>query len=106
MLIKVERSRENGSVDIAVGLHRKDEELHMRVSHVVLASVGALVVSGPALANCPVNDATTEKVIASQPEFREGRTLRSCAICAPCAMRLSCSTLMNKTGRASGLSPF
>ena len=61
----------------------------MRATHIVVASVCALIVSGPALANCPVNDATTEKVIASQPEFREGanaqvvrdlRTLRDAAV--------------------------
>ncbi len=61
----------------------------MRATHIVLASVCALVVSGPALANCPVTDAATEKAIASKPEFREGanaqivrdlRTLRDAAV--------------------------
>ncbi len=61
----------------------------MRATHVVLASVCALVVSGPALADCPVTDAATEKAIASKPEFRGGanaqvvrdlRTLRDAAV--------------------------
>ena len=61
----------------------------MRATHVVLASVCAFVVSGPALANCPVTDAATENAIASKPEFRGGanaqvvrdlRTLRDAAV--------------------------
>ena len=61
----------------------------MRFTRIVLASVCALSVSGPALADCPVKDATTEQVIASKPEFRVGanaqvvrdlRTLRDAAV--------------------------
>ena len=61
----------------------------MRATRFVLASVGALVGTGPALASCPVDDAMTEKAIATKPEFREGanaqvvrdlRTLRDAAV--------------------------
>src|ERR687897_718490 len=62
----------------------------MRAAHVVLTSICALVVTGPALADCPVVDAgRTEKRIASKPEFRDGanaqvvrdlRTLRDAAV--------------------------
>jgi hypothetical protein len=45
----------------------------MRATHVVLTSICALVITGPAFADCPVVDAAkTEKVIASKPEFRDG----------------------------------
>jgi hypothetical protein len=61
----------------------------MRVTHIVLASVCALAVSGPALAGCPVADAKIEKAIATKPEFRDPanaqvvrdlRTLRDAAV--------------------------
>jgi hypothetical protein len=62
----------------------------MRATHVVLSSICALVITGSALADCPVVDAAkTEKVIASKPEFRDGanaqvvrdlRTLREAAV--------------------------
>src|ERR687897_2915471 len=62
----------------------------MRAAHVVLTSICALVVTGPALADCPVVDAgRTEKRLASKPEFRDGanaqvvrdlRTLRDAAV--------------------------
>ena len=62
----------------------------MRATHVVLTSICALVITGSALADCPVVDAAkTEKVIASKPEFRDGanaqvvrdlRTLRDAAV--------------------------
>jgi hypothetical protein len=60
----------------------------MRATHIVVASVCALVVTGPALASCPV-DAKTEKAIATQPKFRNRanaqvvrdlRTLRDAAV--------------------------
>ena len=43
----------------------------MRATHIILASVCALVVTGPALAGCPVADAAVEKAIATKPEFRD-----------------------------------
>ena len=61
----------------------------MRATHIVLASVCALVITGPALADCAVNDAKIEKVIATKPEFRQEanaqvvrdlRTLRDAAV--------------------------
>lgn len=61
----------------------------MRATQIVLASVLGLVVTGPALAGCPVADAKIEKAIASKPEFRGGanaqvvrdlRTLRDAAV--------------------------
>ncbi len=61
----------------------------MRATHIVLASVCALVVTGRALADCPVADAKIEKTIASKPEFRDAanaqvvrdlRTLRDAAV--------------------------
>ena len=61
----------------------------MPTSHIVLASFCALVVTGPALAGCPVGDAKVEKAIAAKPEFRLGanaqvvrdlRTLRDAAV--------------------------
>jgi hypothetical protein len=42
----------------------------MRATRIVLASVFTLVVTGPALAGCPVDDAKVEKAIAMRPEFR------------------------------------
>ncbi len=61
----------------------------MRATHIVLASVCALVVPSPALAGCPVADARIETAIATRPEFRQGgnaqvvrdlRTLRDAAV--------------------------
>ena len=62
----------------------------MRAAHVVLSLICALVVTGPALADCPVVDAAkSEKRLASKPEFRDGanaqvvrdlRTLRDAAV--------------------------
>ena len=61
----------------------------MRATHIVLASICALVFTGRALAACPVADAKIEKKIASQPEFRDPanaqvvrdlRTLRDAAV--------------------------
>ena len=61
----------------------------MRASRNVLASVFTLVVTGPALAGCPVDDAKIEKAIATKPEFRNRanapvvrdlRTLRDAAV--------------------------
>lgn len=61
----------------------------MRATHIVLASVFSLVVTGPALAGCPVADAKLEKAIAAKPELRDGanaqvvrdlRTLRDAAV--------------------------
>jgi hypothetical protein len=62
----------------------------MCATHVVFASICALVVIGPALADCPVVDAAkTEKRLANKPEFRDGanaqvvrdlRTLRDAAV--------------------------
>jgi hypothetical protein len=55
----------------------------------VLASLGALVVAGPAFAACPVADAKVETAIATKPAFRAGanaqvvrdlRTLRDAAV--------------------------
>lgn len=55
----------------------------------VLASLGALVVAGPAFAACPVADAEVENAIATKPAFRAGanaqvvrdlRTLRDAAV--------------------------
>jgi hypothetical protein len=57
----------------------------------VLASLGALVVAGPAFAACPVADAEVENAIATKPAFRAGanaqvvrdlRTLRDAAVLA------------------------
>ena len=56
---------------------------------VALASLGALLVTGPALAACPVADAKIENAIATKPAFRAGanaqvvrdlRTLRDAAV--------------------------
>ncbi len=61
----------------------------MRATHIVIASACALVVTGPALAGCPVADAKIEKAIATKPEFRDAanaqvvrdlRTLRDAAV--------------------------
>jgi hypothetical protein len=62
----------------------------MRSTDVVLAAFCALVVTGPALADCPVVDAArSEKALATKPEFRDGanaqvvrdlRTLRDAAV--------------------------
>ena len=61
----------------------------MRATRIVLASVFTLVVTGPALAGCPVDDAKVEKAIATRPEFRNRanaqvvrdlRTLRDAAV--------------------------
>jgi hypothetical protein len=58
-------------------------------THIVLASVCALAVTGRALAGCPVADAKIEKAIATKPEFRDAanaqvvrdlRTLRDAAL--------------------------
>src|SRR5829696_976692 len=67
----------------SIGAHR------MRATHIVLASVCALAVTGRALAGCPVADAKIEKAIATKPEFcdaanaqvvRDLRTLRDAAV--------------------------
>jgi hypothetical protein len=61
----------------------------MRAIHIVLAAACVLVVTGPALASCPVTDAKLEKAIATKPEFRDRanaqvvrdlRTLRDAAV--------------------------
>ena len=61
----------------------------MRAIHIVLASACIVVVSGPALASCPVADAQLEKAIATKSEFRDRanaqvvrdlRTLRDAAV--------------------------
>ena len=61
----------------------------MRATHIVLASICVLAVTGPAFAGCPVADAKIEKEIATKPEFRNGanaqvvrdlRTLRDAAV--------------------------
>ena len=62
----------------------------MHATHVVLTSICALVVTGPALAACPVIDAAkTQTALAAKPEFRAGanaqvvrdlRTLRDAAV--------------------------
>src|SRR4051812_17171531 len=60
----------------------------MRAAHIVLAST-CLLGAGPALAACPVADATVEKAIATKPELRGSanvqvvrdlRTLRDAAV--------------------------
>lgn len=60
----------------------------MRVT-VVLASLASLVITGPALATCPVADVKIEKAIASKPALRASanaqvvrdlRTLRDAAV--------------------------
>ena len=61
----------------------------MRAIPIVFAALGALVVSDPALAGCPVADAQVEKAIATKPELRGGagaqvardlQTLRDAAV--------------------------
>ena len=62
----------------------------MRATHVVLTSICALFITGPALADCPVIDAAkTQTALAAKPEFRDGanaqvvrdlRTLRDAAV--------------------------
>jgi hypothetical protein len=62
----------------------------MRAAHLILTSICAFVVTGPALADCPVvGAAKTEKAIATKPEFRDRanaqvvrdlRTLRDAAV--------------------------
>ena len=61
----------------------------MRATSIILASVCALVLTGQALAGCPVADAKIEKAIATKPEFRDTanaqvvrdlRTLRDAAV--------------------------
>ena len=78
----------------------------MRATRIVLASVFTLVVTGPALAGCPVGDAKVEKAIATKPEFRNRanaqvvrdlRTLRDAAVCW---------RLTSTRARASGSSLF
>src|SRR3954463_15775149 len=63
--------------------------MSMRAAHIVLASVCLLVVTGPALATCPVADAKVENAIATKPELRGSanvqvvrdlRTLRDAAV--------------------------
>jgi hypothetical protein len=78
----------------------------MRATCIVLASVFTLVVTGPALAGCPVDDAKVEKAIATKPEFRNRakaqvvrdlRTLRDAAVVLE---------LTSTRARASGSSLF
>ena len=61
----------------------------MRATRIVLGAVCTLVVTGPALAGCPVDDTKVEKAIATKPEFRNRanaqvvrdlRTLRDAAV--------------------------
>ena len=72
-----------------MALHRWIGAHPIRATHIVLASVCALAVTGRALAGCPVADAKIEKAIATKPEFRDAanaqvvrdlRTLRDAAV--------------------------